>query len=410
MATMAAVAAVAGASAPSSQTIEDCVRRALDRAPTLQGAAADSAAAAARVRAARAAYWPRASAQAQYGRSQGYDAAVTNGGVSALGLAIDAPLFDGGARAAALAAARAHLRSATTLEQQRRSNVATAVRHAYYAALAARSEMQIQQTSIDAVESYLALLQRQEQLGLVPATDVPRVELAAESARSALRAAAATADATMYEIAILTGTPIESDALVEPLPAQLTWADDVIETSPIVVDARAAAEAAWRDADVVRADGRARVGLTADAGFLGVDPGRTFRENGGGQFLVGFTVPLFDGGAVAARTAAALAAATSAEATVAQIRESLTVALARTRSEADRARVDAEAWRRVLPAAREGFLLMRARHVGGADVRLLDVIDALNQSVDAQLALTRATLAFRLAVATHAQLLGRTEI
>jgi outer membrane protein TolC len=62
-----------------------------------------------------------------------------------------------------------------------------------------------------------------------------------------------------------------------------------------------------------------------------------------------------------------------------------------------------------LPAAAEAFLLMRARYFGGAGVRLLDVLDALNQSVDAHLAIPRATLAYRLAVAGQAQLLGRVE-
>jgi outer membrane protein TolC len=88
------------AAAPRPLTIEECVQRALDRAPSVQAAAADSAAAHARVRAARAAYWPRLVGQAQYGHSEGYDVAITNGGVTALGVAIEAPLLDGGKRAA----------------------------------------------------------------------------------------------------------------------------------------------------------------------------------------------------------------------------------------------------------------------------------------------------------------------
>jgi outer membrane protein TolC len=362
------------------------------------------------VRAARAAYWPRLFGQAQYGHSGGYDTAITNGGVTGLGIAVDAPVLDGGRRAAELAGARAHLRSATALAQQRRADVAGAVRNAYCTALAARSEVQIQADAARTLTDYLALLQRQERLGLVPASDPPRAELAVETARTAQRAAAALLDATTRELAELTGVTLDSAVFVEPEAMPLApAADELIEASPVIADARAAVDAAGREADVVRSEGRSRLALTADSGFLGVDPGTTFRDNGGGEFLLGFTVPLFDGGAVAARVSAATAAAASAESKVGQVRETLVIELARLRAEAERAQADAEAWRRALPAAAEAFLLMRARYFGGAGVRLLDVLDALNQSVDAHLAIPRALLAYRVAAANQAQLLGRIE-
>src|SRR5262249_25362973 len=103
----------AGAARAATVPVEECVHLALGRAPSAQAALADVAAANAGVRAARAAYWPRLQAQAQYGHSEGYDVVVTNGGVTALGVGIEAPLLDGGLRDAELDAARARLRSAT---------------------------------------------------------------------------------------------------------------------------------------------------------------------------------------------------------------------------------------------------------------------------------------------------------
>ena len=89
----------------------------------------------------------------------------------------------------------------------------------------------------------------------------------------------------------------------------------------MLADARAAAEAARHDADAARSEGRGHLALNADGGFLGVNPGPTFRDNGGGEFLFGFSMPLFDGGAIAARTAAATAVSASAEANVGQVRQ-----------------------------------------------------------------------------------------
>ncbi len=114
--------------------------------------------------------------------------------------------------------------------------------------------------------------------------------------------------------------------------------------------ARAAAEAARQDAEAVRSETWPHLALNADGGFLGVDPGPTFRNDGGGQFLLGFNVPLFDGGAVAARSAAASAVHPSAQANVGQIRQTLAIALTRARADAQRARADAVAWQRAQPA------------------------------------------------------------
>ncbi len=49
---------------------------------------------------------------------------------------------------------------------------------------------------------------------------------------------------------------------------------------------------------------------------------------------------------------------------------------------------------------------MRARYFGGGNVRLLEVLDALAQYVDIQIAVQRALLASRLVAAKQRQLIG----
>ena len=402
------VAAQGVATAASPLTIEQCVDLALDRAPAVSGAAADSAAAAARIRAARAAYWPRFFGQAQYGHSEGYDKAITNGGVTALGVGVEAPLLDGGQRSAELAGARARMRSATALEQQRRADVAFAVRSAYHTALAARSASEIHADTAQRLEKYVALLERQEALGAVPVTDRPRALLEVETTRSAERAAVAALTASARELSAIVGMEVAPDALVAPPPQPFVPAGEAqIDASPIVADARAAADAARRDADVVRSEGRSHLILTADGGFLGVNPRPTFSDHGGGQFLFGFTLPLYDGGALDARVAAAVAAIASAEANVQLVRQSLVVSLVHAQADSERAEADAAAWSKSLPGAAEAFLLLRARYFGGGGAKLLEVLDALNQSVDTRVAFVRALQDAGLAKATQAQLLGQ---
>ncbi|MEO8602768.1 MAG: TolC family protein [bacterium] len=399
-----------GAAADDVVSLEDCLRLALARSPETRAAAADETAAEARVRGARAAYWPQLLGQAQYGHAEGYDVAVTNGGVTQFGLAVDVPIWDGGLRAAGLAAAQERLRSAAALTEQHRADVAFAVRTAYWAALAARREAEIESDAVRALGDYLALQQRQAQLGLAPAGDVPRVELALANARSAARSAVAALDAATRELSERIGSPLDGAALLAqasllPLP----HTDDGLDGSPPIADARAAAAAAQHETDAVRSERRGRFGLAADGGFLGVNPGPTFRDNGGGEFLFSFSIPLFDGGAIAARVAAAAATAASADANVELVRQTIAIALGRLQTETRRAQADLDAWRGVQPAATEALLLMRARYVGGGDVRLLDVLDVLTQSVDARLALVHAELALQTATAAQYQVLGKVE-
>jgi cobalt-zinc-cadmium efflux system outer membrane protein len=402
-----ACASATAAVAAESLSVDDCVRLALARSPAARAATRGVDAAAARVRAAHAAYSPRLLAESQYGRSEGFDEAITNGGVTEALLTVQATLLDGGLRDAQFAAARARLRSATAKQQQGQADVALAVRTAYFTALSAHAEVGIQADAIRTLRNYTELLQRQERLGLVPHNDVLRAQLAADAAQAAERTATAQLDAVREELEIVIDTTINAATLVEPdvMPV-VEDGEGRIEASPVMVDARAAVEAARRDADAVRSEWRSHVDVTASGGALGVEPGHTFSHDGGGQFLFGFTLPLFDSGGTAARIAAAVADADGAEAAAAQSRQTVVIALVHAGIEARRAQADLAAWQAAAPVAAESFNLMRARYVGGGNVRLLEVLDALAQHIDTRLNVSRSLLAYRLAVATQYQILG----
>ena len=408
---LACLGIILGAARARAQTltVDDCVRLALARSPAALAAAAEVRAAEEQIRAARAAYVPRLLVQAEYGHPWGFSEVVTNGGSTAALLTLEASLLDGGLRAAQLGAAQARLHSAAAIERQRRADTGLAVRSAYFTALAARAEREIQSDTARRMRNDVTLLQRLETGGLVPHNDVLRAQLALESAHTAQRSAEAALDTASAELTALTGTDIGTDLLVEPGPiGSESPTEGMAEASPVMEDARAAIEAARREADIVRSERRERLTLVANGGFLGVDPGPTFSNNGGGQFLLGFALPIFDGGASAARIAGAVAATDAAEANAAQVRQTIRVALSRVEVEARRAQAELDAWTQAVARSEEAFQLMRARYVGGGSVRLLEVLDAQTQSVDARLNVVRARLAYRLAVAMQDQILGRT--
>ncbi len=75
---------------------------------------------------------------------------------------------------------------------------------------------------------------------------------------------------------------------------------------------------------------------------------------------------------------------------------------------AAKAKSDLEATRSAKPLADQSFLVLRARSLGGGDVRTIEVIDAVTQRTEAHLRIVRAELAYRLALAAQARSLGET--
>jgi outer membrane protein TolC len=388
-----------------SVTIGDCVRFALARSPAVRASMLATDVARSRYGAARAAFLPVLSAEAEYGRSTGYDVNVTNGGSTKTVIKAEATLLDGGTRRAQVAAADARVRASGESEREERAAVTFAVREAYFSALGAAEEIAIRQQALDTLDRDVALLERQARSGLVPPNAVLRARITVESTRTAQRAAASDLGVRRAALAVLSGVDV-SAPLVDPgEPPPLTADDAAIETLPGVVGARLALEAARRDRQSVERERWGKLTFSADAGALGVDPGTTFRDNQGAEVLAGVRVPLLDGVA-AANIAGARAEEAAAQAALDRARQDARLEIAELVQESSKSKADLEAARRTLPLSEQNLELMRARHAGGGDVRLLELLDALAEHVNARLEVSHALLAYRLAAARAAKLLG----
>jgi len=389
-----------------SLTIDDCVRLALTRSPAVRASSFTTDVARARYGAARAAYLPVLSAEAEYGRSAGYDVAVTNGGSTKAVVKAEATLLDGGTRRAQVAAASARVQASGETERDERAAVAFAVREAYFGALAGAEEVAVREQALDTLTSDVRLLERQERSGLVPANAVLRARITVESTRTSRRAAAGDLAARRGALGLLSGIDPAAVSLVDPgEPPSLAPAADAIENVPAVAAARLTLEAARRERESVERERWGKLMLSADAGALGVEPATTFRDDHGAEVLAGLRIPLFDAVA-SANVAGARAEVAAAEASLERAREAARLEMVQIVQEAGRAKADLDAARNALPLSQENLELMRARHAGGGDVRLLELLDALTEQVNARLEVSHAMLAYRLAGARSAKLLG----
>jgi outer membrane protein TolC len=390
-------------------SVGDCVRLALEHSGGVRAAAFETRAAGSEADAAHAAYFPKLSAHGEYGRSEGFDETVTNGGSTAAVLRLEATLFDGGVRSAAFQAAKAKLRQAEAIARQGKADLVFAVRSAYYTALAKDAEVRVEKETVNSLTDYGAWLSRQQERGLAPPGDVERAMVARISAETTARSAAADRTIAEETLTSLTGIPVSVDNLIslaaEPVvPSEPRNVDD----SPVVADAMAQLEAAEHEAEAARGERFGAMKLGAEGGALGVRPETTFTDDGGGQFLVQFDLPVIDASMSYRETTARLRAA-AARAKVEESRRTVSLALATADSALRRADADLAAARETEPVAQKQFELVRARHAGGGSVRLLEVLDALTQSVDARLNVSRAILARRLATIVRAQTLGDAE-
>jgi len=409
----AIVAAVIGGIAQSliaaePLTVVDCARLALGRSPALRASGFTVEAARMRVGAARGAFLPVLSAEGEYGRSAGYDTAVTNGGSTKAVVKGEATILDAGARRAQLSAASARAEAAGASDREERAAVVFAVREAYFTALAAGEEIAVRDEALHTLAGDVQLLERQERSGLVPPNAALRARITEESTATARRAAAGQLSASRSTLSVLTGVDAPGLSLVDPgEPPSAGDFSTALEDVPAIAAARLAFEAAKRDAESLERERWGKLTVSADAGALGVVPATTFRDDRGAEFLFGVRVPLFDAVA-SANLAAARAELGTAEASLERAREAARLELLQLGEEIARTRADLDAARRTLPLSEQNLELMRARHAGGGDVRLLELLDALSEHVNTRLEVSRALLAHRLAQARVAKLVGET--
>ncbi len=397
-----------GAETGDPLTLPQAVELTLEHSPALSASAFDDVAASLRRRGAWGAYLPVLSAESGYGRAYGYDEAVTNGGDTHAIVKLETTLFDAGAGLAHGAEAKAKLLSARSDERSRRAEVAFAATEAYLGIFTARRERELQAEVAAELESYAGLVDRLELGGGAPAGSALRARVALEGPKTALRSADADLTALAATLSVLTGRSVTAFDVVDPgemTPPKITA--EKIDTSPSVATARAAVGAAEAQVQALEAERWGRITFSADAGALGVNPEETFRHDRGGEFSFGGRVPLFD---VAARTelAAKRAEVSSARARLGDARQRAAIETTQLQAAAAKAKSDLEAARLAKPLADQSFLVLRARSLGGGDVRTIEVIDAVAQRTEAHLRIVRAELAYRLALAAQARSLGET--
>jgi len=413
---LSALSALAGAQVPV--TLEEALAEARAANARLPLPAFDVAIAREKRTETRAERWLKVAVEGNfvYAPPSGYDPVVTNLGEVRLQAVGRQPLYDGGARRAAVAKATAELDAAQKRYRIEEKDLELEVISRYNELLSAREEVAARREGIARLESYRTSLQSRQASGQAVAPDLMKTDVRFASEQVNVLEAEKRADDARLELNDLMGREPRASLEIAPLPVPNRDAaaqGGAWEEAPEVSAARAEASAADANLSGARAERRPHLDLSADFGFWGSDtsrlvpldlkqrdPNATFfdriRRDAGYSFTLSLSWQVFDFGAMRARLAQADLALRQARQKVEVARRDARLKWAQAHSAIETLGREVDLLSRAGPAARDAFLEAESRYRGGAATSL-EVLDAYSSSVDAAVRFSDAVARYRIA-------------
>jgi outer membrane protein TolC len=325
------------------------------------------------------------------------------------------PVYDGGARRAAVAKTEAEVRGAESRYRIAEKDLVLDVVSRYNELLFARDEIAARRTGLAQLDRYRTSLKSRQSAGQPVAGDVLKTEVRLATEQASVLEAEKRADDARLDLNDLMGREPQSPLEISPLPIPDTSgpAPGVWEETPEISAAQADTEAADAALTSARAEGRPHLSLSADFGFWGSDTSRwvpldlkikdpeaTFldriRRDAGYSFTISFTWPVFDFGAIRARVAQADLALEQSRRKIETARRDSRLKWSQARSAMETLGKEVEILNRAAPAARDVFLDAESRYRGGSATSL-EVLDAYSGAVDATVRLSDAAARYRIA-------------
>jgi outer membrane protein len=315
---------MASATPAQATTLEEAIAAAMNHAPEIEAARADSDAADARIKEARGQGLPSAtlSGTIGYGRlnPQGFfGLPAANVTPRAAQLTIEQPLFMGGRISAGIAQARAGSEAARAVEIMTRSQIVVATVEAYGHVLTTRRIVALYEKMVGQMEEMPRQARLRYKAGESPSTDVAQAMARLAEAQAALEGAhglTVSADARFTNLTGLAPRDLQPLPANPAMPGSLDEALDIARANnPALAQAEAALEAARAGARGVRAERLPTIGAFAEGSTIRDQFFPDYRADGA---TVGVRArwQLFSGGRVAAKITETDSAVRAADARV----------------------------------------------------------------------------------------------
>lgn len=298
-----------------AETLRQALERAYRTNPALTGARAGLRATDENVPIAKAAGRPALSATAEY---QEFVVRSANSFVSPLRAAnasatLSLPVYQGGAVRNGVRAADARVTAGRENLRATEADVFTAVVAAYMDVLRDDAIVDLNKGNVTVLETNLQATRDRFEIGDLTRTDIAQSEARLATALGQLESAVAQLDASVQNYIRFVGVPPESLQPPPPLPDLPSSGEEAVTIAvshnPQLRAVKAQSEAAHLDVRVAAASRLPQVSLVASSGYnnylgtLGGNlPGRVFSQTQRTATLgISATIPLYQGGAPAAR-------------------------------------------------------------------------------------------------------------
>ena len=322
----AAVAALFVTVQADALSLREAAERALQNDPRLVAAHRAAEGSAAEVDAAKAGYRPTVNASVTGGRSRLYtNAQFPVAGLRnplAWGLTASQPIYTGGLVTAQLDAARAQLDGALENEAATKQQLLLAASSAWLDVKRDRAVIALNETNVQRLEQALGDTDKRLKAGEATKTDLAQARARLAEAQAALERARATAEVSSVAFTRVVGTSpdaLPGDWPQPAVPASLGEALAAADATPAVRAAEAEALAAKSRITAEKAGYLPRLSLEGEANDAD-DSTFTYDRQTYWSVQLRATVPIYAGGAVAARVSAARANADAARAQAADAR------------------------------------------------------------------------------------------
>ncbi len=420
MAAAAILCAMPLAAQEQPVTLEEALIRSREANVRLPLPALDVSIARERVSEARAEQWLKVAVEGDflYAPRNGYDLAITNAGEFRLQAVGRQPLYDGGARRAAVAKTEAEVGAAAARYRIAEKDLELEVRSRFSEFFQGEREAAARRDGLDRLGRYRTSLESRRASGQGVAADLLKIDVRLASERANLVEAEARRDAARLILNDLMGRDPAAPLALAPLPApgpRAAAEPASLEGAAEIVAAASEARAADADVSAARAERRPHLNLTGDVGFLGSDTSRlvpgellaanrnaTFgdrlRRDAGYSFTLSLAWPVWDFGAIRSRIRQAELRLERARLNVQRQRREVERQRAQARVTLQSTREQIRILSEAAPSARDSYLEAESRYRGGA-ATAFEVLDAYTASVDAAVRLSDAISRYRIAEA-----------
>jgi TolC family type I secretion outer membrane protein len=385
-------------------SLQECVRFAVEKNPSIASALHSGRSTLARVGTSKSAYYPTADFGASLSRSylepQNRSGGSFSGGSStstSTGASLSAQytLWDSGLRSASLGGARANYQASDARFLGAAQDLAMGVETAYFAIQGAQWALQVSQDTLKQADFHLDMAAARNEVGLAPRSDVLKAATAQADARLSVILAESTLVAAQSNLATLMGLPADAPLQIDaaqrdaPLPILPDWASGWERAKGALPELRAARETteSFRYA-YLGAKASYMPTVSADGG-LGLTDGGNWPNRRQWSVGVSLRIPVFTG---FARKFQILQAKESLEGSRADLQSAFLWAESAAysaRIALNRAIQSVEAAKAYVASAQENSDVAEGRYQNGLGA-MLDVVDATTELSSAKLRLISA--------------------